>query len=1047
MPDEPIQIPGYRLLTELGRGASGVVYLAREEALGRDVALKLLKAPVAHMPEVRARFEREVRSAARVRHPGIVPVLTTGEASGRLWYTMEVVEGASLDRVLSVAPEGRLPLGRAARIVMETARVLAAAHTAGVTHRDVKPANIALVTEPAPPLEASAGTRRMLSSWTREPGPAGEVRVDRPRLMDFGLASDSASARLSESGMLIGTPGYMAPEQFRGRPGEVGPASDQWALGVVLYEALTGRLPFPGDDLPTLARLVTEEEPIPPSKLDPHIDSELETICLTCLAKAPRERYPSCSALAADLDRWLREEPIAARPPGVWRRTRGWARKRPRLTTALLAALLAGLGALGFSLVVSGQEDARVRRLAADARDAEARGAYAEAEERYGDWSAADPLSEAPRLGRERMRAVQQALEAQAQARALLARMQAVRAGEAEVAELARRARDGGLFEGARVLGLGDARGSEPWWMREPAYRARLQAERRAGELVQAHAEVEAALAVVLSAAQAAAPRAGPEGARVLDQVRREAARWHLEEWRQAEARGDAAQAARHRLAVEQLDPAPHRAELEGHGLLTLVPPSLPGQAWLFRYVREADVLPRGRPRLVPMPVAPQAAGALAGSVPEPYVALLRARLADQGSRPVMPDVPAPASATPDDALHVGTAEGVLRRERYAALRDGSAYPLVTSSLNRVEGLAGGGALTLSPGRYLLLWESPGRLPVRLPFALARRQEAELRVPEPLGPEELPPGFVAVPAGPVEPGLDAAQAGPFLAERLEVTFAQWWEFLNDPRTRAEIARVQAEAAAEGRTDVPWRFVPRNADGPLAEVEGGGSVAQAPFAALPNPERPLVHVSLYDLAGYPEPPPGEKEPLDGQVVELADALSRSETVGWGYLAWRTARSRAAAQAVRGDGPLPPDVARVPGPGGVPEVRALLFTLPSVAEWLRMASGGDGRLYAFGDEPDWGAFKGQRSRRVNAAPEPVGLFADDESPFGVRDLTGSVGEWTATWRESERTFGVCGASWDERDLAQCRLPVRRTRPPRAAPPDVGVRLIVRRTEPVR
>lgn len=1021
MSDEPFQVPGYQILTELGRGASGVVYLAREEALGRDVALKVLKAPAAHLPEVRARFEREVRSAARVRHPGIVPVLATGEAGGRLWYTMEVVEGASLDRVLAVAPSGRLPRGRAARIVMETARVLSAAHEAGVTHRDVKPANIALVTEPAPALESSSGTRRMLSSWVHERGPAGQVRVDRPRLMDFGLASDAAASRLSESGMLIGTPGYMAPEQFRGRPGEVGPAADQWALGVVLYESLTGRLPFPSDDLPTLARLVSEEDPIPPSRLDPQIDRDLETICLTCLAKSPRERYPGCSDLADDLERWLHEEPIRARPPGLWRRARAWARRRPRLTTALLAALIALTGSLAVAAVVAGEETARRRRLADEARAAEARGAFAEAEERYGDWSAADPLDEVPRLGRERVRAAQQAREAEAQAVALLGRMAAVRRGEAEVEDLARRAADGGLFDGAPVLGLREARGSEPWWMREPAYRARLTAERRASELVRDRAEVEAELAVVLSRAEAAAPRAGAEGARVLARVREVAARWHLEQWRRAEALGDHAQAARHRLAVEQHDPATHRAELEGHGRVTLHPPAAPGRAWLFRVLREADVLPRGGPRLVPVPARAEQGGQPVLPPPEAYAALLREQLADEGSRPVQPDVPAPAGATPDDALHVGTAVGPLRREAYQALRSGSRYPLTTSDAGAgaphlLGPLAGGRTLTLAPGRYLVLWESPGAAPVRLPFLLERRGDLELRVPAPRAQAEVPEGFVPVPEGPVEPGPGAARAGPLLAERLEVTFAQWWEFLNDPRTRAELARVQAAAAAEGRAEVPWRFVPRNADGPLAAVEGRRGVAEAPFVPPQSPERPVVHVSLYDLVGYPDPPPGETQPLASQMAELADALTRSETIGWGYLAWRTAQARER---------------------GLP----LAFTLPTDLEWRRLAGAGDGRAYAFGDEPDWGLFKGRRSRRVNAAPEPVGLFADDESPFGVRDLTGSVSEWTATWQESERTFRVCGASWDEKDLAGCRLGTRRAQPPAAAPPDVGVRVIVR------
>ncbi len=1046
MGDDPVQIPGYRVRRELGRGASGVVYLAEEAALGREVALKVLNAPVAHVPEVRARFEREIKSASRVRHPGIVPVLAAGEAGGRLWYTMELVEGPSLDRVLAESGTGRLPMGRAARIALETARILAAAHRAGVTHRDVKPANVALLTEPAPALEASSGTRRMLASWVRSGGRArGEPLVDRPRLMDFGLASDAAEARLSESGMLIGTPGYMAPEQFRGRSGEVGPASDQWALGVLLYECLTGRLPFPTDDLPTLARLVAEDDPIPPSRLDPRIDRDLETIVLTCLAKAPRERYASCDALVADLEAWLREEPIAAKPPGLARRARTWARRHPRLTTALAALLLALVAGGAILARVDHVERRRVDALAQEARAAEAASRWAQAEERYGAWLAADPLAEEARAGRERAAAVRQALLGEQEAEQAFARVARLREAEAEAARLAALALGGGTRDGRAVLGLGQARGSEPWWMREPAWTAAQEAARRTASLLQEHAAVEAALAEALVRVETAAALAGAEGARVLAKVRQGAARWHMDEWRQALARGDAAQAARQRLAVESLDPEPHRAELQGHGRLVLAPPRLAGRAWLFRSVREADVLPRGGAREVPVPADPARHGAPLPRAPEAYAALLRARLADEGSRPSLPDLPSLSSPVPDDGLNVGTAEGALRRERYAALRDGTAYPLGEGAEHLLGDLAGGRTLVLEPGRYLVLWRTPGRADLRLPVAVPRLTEVRLDVPEPPWPEEIPPGFVHVSAGPAHAGPDAPIVGPFLAARLELTFAEYWEFLDDPRTREEIARRQ-EAPAEPGASPPWRFVPRDAEGPLTLPLGGRGPREAGFEPLLNPSRPLAGVSLHDLVGHLEPPRGEATPLDSQVAALASDLLASRTSGWCYLAWRTERSRERARRVAATGVPEADVARGVGPDGRPQVRALRFSLPTEAEWLRLAGAGDGRAYAFGDEADWGLFKGDRSRRTNATAEPVGLFPDDESPFGVRDVTGSVAEWTATWIESSSTFAVRGGSWQTPSLERCRLSARSSEQPSSAPPAVGLRLIVRTQEVV-
>jgi formylglycine-generating enzyme required for sulfatase activity/predicted Ser/Thr protein kinase len=1037
MPDETVRVPGFRVLRELGRGASGVVYLAREEALGREVALKILKAGVAHSPEVRARFEREVRSAARVRHPNIVPVLATGEADGRLWYTMELVDGPSLDRVLAESGAGRLPPARAARVVLETARVLAAAHRAGVTHRDVKPANIVLLREAPSALESASGGRRLRDSWLRpERRERGESFVDRPRLTDFGLATDAEQARLSESGMLIGTPGYMAPEQFMGRSGEVGPASDQWALGVVLYECLTGRLPFSTDDIPTLARLVAEGEPVPPSRLDPRVDAELETLCLTCLEKDPRHRYPSCDALVADLERWLRDEPIAARPPGLVRRARAWARRRPRLVTALTAlAVVLVVGAVVF-LRWRWTNAEHLRTLAATARAAESRGAWDEAEQGYEAWVAAEPGSALARDGRERARAVLQVLGAERGYDAAQARIGRLAEAEVELESLRRAAARGAEAPGGRGLGLENARGSEPWWLREPAWTARAEVERRSAELVRERAAVETTLAVALATADAAGQAAGPEGARVRARIRSGAALWHLGAWRRAEKEGRADQAATHRMEVERLDPEPHRAELAGDATLVLVADAPGAEGWLFRYVREADVLPRGGAREIPLPWP--VAGTTGDLPPAPpaYAALLRARFADEGTREAVPDVPAPASVYPDDpVLHVGTAEGPLRRERYAALKDAEAYPLVKTPANALGPLASERSLALPAGRYLLLVEAPGKIPLRRPVRLPRSGTVRLE-PEPMrAPGEVPPGFVAVSGGPV----GDVEVRPFLAARLEVTFAEYWEFLADRRTREEIARRLPEDEA-ARRPADWRYVPRDADGPLSRP-APGPLPDGRFEPVQNAERPVAFVSLYDLVGYPEPPLGETEPLDGQVADVAQALAESRTVGWGYLAWRTERSRANVRLAAQSGAPALDVVRHRRPDGTIEARALRFTLPTEEEWARMAGAGDGRAFVFGDEPDWGYFKGAFSRRTNPVPEPVGLFPDDESVFGVRDLTGSAEEWTSTWDGSRGAFVVRGGSWATEVPADGGLAARLFVRPQAAPARVGFRVIVR------
>ncbi len=1028
----PDAIPGFRIERELGRGASGVVYVAQELALGRLVALKVLHAGVADSPEVRARFEREVRAAARVDHPGIVPVLATGESEGRLWYSMELIDGPTLEKALADAPLGHLPPARAARIALALSRALAAAHAAGVTHRDVKPGNVALLRDVVSPTESVAGTRRAMESWTDKGRRTGSApQVDRPRLMDFGLAADAAGSRLSESGMLIGTPGYMAPEQFRGQRLEVGPAADQWALGVMLYEMLTGRLPFSTADLPTLARQVAMESPVPPSRLEPRVDTDLQTICLKCLEKEPRDRYPSVAALGEDLERWLAEEPISARPPGPWRRLGGAARRRPRVATALVTATLALL-ALGGLRLGSRLESARLLREARErAERAEARQDWGAAEQACEEWLRLDPQGADALKGRARARAVQAVLAAEAAFERAQRSAQRVREGEMEVAALERQAREGSAAPGGMGLGLEAARGSEPWWMREPAWRARVRAEQRAAGLVRERAQAEQDLSVALATAEASATLAGREGTRVQARLRAGLAAWHLEEWRRTTALGEDEQAARHRLEVERLEPGVHAEVLDSNGTVRVVLPGPGLTASLFRYAREADLLERGGPRWIPVAVPEPARVAREGlatlQVPTGYGPALAERLAGAGSRPVAADVPAPASALADDEQGVGTADGRLRRARYEELRDRTAYPLDSGTPLASPAEGNELRLVLPEGAWLLLLEAQGMAARRLPFHVARRSTLQL-APRPLLPAaQVPPGFVLVSGGPPRAG-DERPVDDFLAARLEVTFAEWWEFLDDPRTRE---------ALDGARERGWRFVPRSADGPLSQPGPDGR-----FAPVRNPSRPVAHVSLYDLAGYPLPPEGESEPLDSQVADLVDALAASEHVGWGYLAWRSARSAQRAHSLRQDPSGPrEDVAFAAD--GTPQ--ALRFTLPTAAEWERMGAGGQARAYPFGDELDWSYLKGGRSRRTNAVSEPVGLFPDDESVFGVRDLAGSLSEWTASWNEKATTFEVRGGCWALTDPAAFRIAMRRAERPAAALPTVGVRLVVRLPPP--
>jgi len=1045
-----VRIPGFTIRRELGRGAMGVVYLAHEEALGRDVALKVLKPGFGEGNEVRQRFEREVRATARLKHRNIVPILSTGEAQGRRWFAMQFVPGDTLERVLENARHGTIGVARAARIVREVALALDAAHKAGVTHRDVKPGNVMLLTEDAPEAESKNPSRRVRRSWLRrDEASGGAPVVDRPLLADFGLAADRTASKLSESGMLIGTPGYMAPEQYQGRAEDVGPHSDQWALGVLLYECITGHMPFPTTDLATLARMVGHEEPIAPSRLDPRIDRDLETICLKALSKNPRERYASLQGMADDLGHWLREEPIGARPPGPVRRLSAWARRRPALATALAALFVA---CAVFAIVTVGTRMARAARTGELERAAQEhmdRGEFGLAERMYDEWIALDPGDGRPRDLRAVARARRGVLAASATFDRALEAIDALDQGRDRLARLEAQALRGAEAIGGEGLGSADARGSEPWWMREPAYAARREIERLKAELARRLAAVSSDLAIARSLVEANAAAAGEEGRLLRETIRSRAALWHMGEWRLARERGEGERAELHKRAVEELDRQTYAVELSGVRNFVIVRGPDVARGWLFRYEREADVLDRGGPRLLPVPYHPVRGAAPVGAA---YRDAVAARLRGEGRSPVHADVPRLARPLESNDQTVDTLAGRLSRDHYEALLAGSAYPLETTAANDLGELSARHALALPPGRYLLLLRRAGRPDLLLPFEIGRTEPAPLLVPDDLGLARVPDGFVLVPGGDALLGSDGGAAPgalprqrvpvhTFLAARFELTYADWWAFLEDERTLAAIEEAVARQGARGLRFVPRVQHPVGDQDPYLDALPARLPDARGFRPMDSPEHPATHLTLYDLVGYLTPPEGEDEPHDYQYEELAEALRASRTVGWSYCRWRTERSRARTRAAADGGTLLPDVAVVREPDGAVGYRAMRFTLPTEPEWTRMAGGGDGRIYVYGDEREWSYFKGVRSRPFNPAPEAVGLFPDDESVFGVRDLTGSVAERTVDWDREGNVFWIKGHSWGSQLPGDDAIAARWALGPGEVTSTVGVRLVVR------
>jgi len=316
----------YEILEEIARGGMGVIFKARQLTLKRNVALKMILAGRLASDADVERFQREARTAGRLKHSNIVPIHEVGEHEGHHYFAMDLVEGHSLAELVR---EETLPPKTAAEIVAKVAEAVDYAHQQGALHRDLKPANILI-------------------------DDSGE-----PHITDFGLAKlrevDDGDDRdeLTVSGQVLGTPSYMAPEQASGNSALVGPASDIYSLGAILYSCVAGRAPFVAESTVDTLMQVIKREPVPPRSLNPKVPKDLETICLKCLAKEPHKRYGTAQLLAEDLHRFLQGRSVLARPVGLLERGWRWCKRNPvvsSLAAGLAVVLLLGtLASAGFA--------------------------------------------------------------------------------------------------------------------------------------------------------------------------------------------------------------------------------------------------------------------------------------------------------------------------------------------------------------------------------------------------------------------------------------------------------------------------------------------------------------------------------------------------------------------------------------------------------------------------------------------------------------------------------------------------------------------------
>jgi serine/threonine-protein kinase len=317
--DEPAEAPPlprdfgpFELLSEIGRGGMGVVYKARQKELDRVVAVKMILASHLASAEHVRRFHVEARAAARLRHSNIVHIHEVGQQHGQHFFAMDYIEGESLAQRIARGP---VPIDTVVRLVATVARAVEQLHQQGIVHRDLKPSNILL------------------------------DRDEQPYVTDFGLAKlFEPGSEMTATGVIAGTPSYMSPEQASGHTSEVGPPADIYSLGAILYELLTGQPPFRQENQLDVLLDIQGRDPTLPRAVNPRVPRGLELICLKCLAKAPADRYATAAALADDLDRFARDEPLLVRPPHLGQRIAQWARRQP--------ALASRLGGLGLFYVV-----------------------------------------------------------------------------------------------------------------------------------------------------------------------------------------------------------------------------------------------------------------------------------------------------------------------------------------------------------------------------------------------------------------------------------------------------------------------------------------------------------------------------------------------------------------------------------------------------------------------------------------------------------------------------------------------------------------------
>ncbi|MFH0947309.1 MAG: protein kinase [Planctomycetota bacterium] len=1065
LPEERRSIGDFTILHELGRGGMGVVYLARQESLGREVALKLLPGLSALSPTRVQRFLREASALAALRHPNIVPVITAGEEDGTLYFAMERVTGPALEQVLitldrtpvaertvadlraacssgNARPEGDFGgsyIRFICQLFAQVADALAHAHGCGILHRDIKPANILVTHE-------------------------GQAR-----LVDFGLSQAASSEDLTKSVDILGTPHYLPPEVITRGSALATVRCDIYSLGVSLYRCLSGTVPFEGLGFSALMKAIDAGNLPPLRSLNKHVPRDLETICRKAMDRDPAHRYPTAVSLGNDLNAFLEYRPIAARPPGPMRRLALASRRNSRATAAIAVAVLLLVILTAVTVAKAWHLRAEANAAALDCRTALAAGEIEAGREAWERLTSLDPYHPKREALRDAI-TLREAERAVREAQKLRAGRDALKAKNEKVLE------EWLVFRAAvqRVEHIPDADRRRFKLLGDEYSNGERSVERLLDEIARK-----------LSNAATLADRAGvPDHPPVL----RAQADYYMMLWREALASNDEARMEYLAERVSAYD-ADQRwtKEIRGLGSLRVSGPE-DAAAYLFRYLDASRFNPENwQERLIPVPYSLAAArrGISPGVpallvldtpahgtpddgrvLPGDHILEVDGRPCDQSTfvvrvRPFSPaeaegvrpfdrvaqvnettvadrfgfdlecrrtsgpdrilverpgsqiecDGPSASSGESGSDLELGSLEDLLatgtpdRPISLKVLRNGetlgltlepdrrpglhaqlTAYPLLFCEESSLGRLPIEEPRSIEPGSYLLVVRGPGYLDLRLPFLMPRGEDLSL-APDLLCEDLFPPEdccFVA--PGSFQMGLDE------------------FAYLSEPRQTAQIDGFwmrRAEVTVGEWSEFLWD--------PEVVMRLAGEEAENRLSRVPR--RLRDGGPRWQRTG-----PGTYEPAAGSWLMPVESITVEDALA--YVEWLDRKLDAEGS------PWKP-------------------SLVGRREYIRAARGGDRRFFPWGDKFDPGLCKNALARPDPTIlfMEPVLRFLGDESPFGVRDLAGSVREWHDETTSDSLSPIASGGSFAQADSNSNRIDSRTSFEPGEPKTGIGLRIVYR------